>query len=124
MASLHGQSNTDQNTRKNKSRKRTRNIERHKIYQQKQKVQRGLEHTTKSGNVVKAKEFCVQNSCGCKKKCAKNIDADRQRELHTTFYSLEKKTLVKENIVFTITDQKTPYKRKFEPGNNKTKSAL
>lgn len=34
------------------SRKRTRNPKNHKQYQQKEKVQKGLEHNTKSGRTV------------------------------------------------------------------------
>lgn len=122
MSSVHGQSNVDQVPSKIKSRKRTRNIERSKIHQQKFKVQRGLEHITKSGKLVEAKVFCEQTSCNCKKNCAKNIDIDRQKELHTAFYSLEnwsKKTLflrsliksrpTKENLNPVITKQKVFY---------------
>lgn len=122
MSSVQGKSNIDQNPSKIKGRKRTRNIEQRKKYQQKLKVQRGLEHTTKSGNLVKAKVFCAQTGCNCKRNCAINIDADRQKALHTAFYSLEnwsKKTLflrsliksrpAKENLNPVITKQKVFY---------------
>lgn len=49
MSFVHGHSNSDQSDQtdsKNKSRKRTRNIEQRKIHKQKFNVQFGLEHTT------------------------------------------------------------------------------
>lgn len=95
MYSAYGNSSTNQNDQndqnlKKKSRKRTRNIEQHKVYQQKCKVQSGLEHTSsKSGNVVKAKVFREQTSCKCKRNCALKINVDRQEAIFKTFYALE-----------------------------------
>lgn len=76
-------------TSRNKSRKRTRNIQEHKIHQKKVKVQSGSEHTTNSRNVVAAKVFHGQTECVCKKKCVHKIDVDRQKAIFNTFYSLE-----------------------------------
>lgn len=92
-------SHLDQNLKKKrkKSRKRTRNIENHKAYQQKLCVQKGLQHTTKSGHVINAKIFQEQTECGnCKKQCWEKIETIRQKEIFETFYGLEnwsKKTL-------------------------------
>lgn len=80
----------DQNTSslKKNSRKRTRNIEQHKQYQQRVKVQSGLEHITKSRKVVPAKVFCEQTDCKCKRKCAVKINIARQKTIFETFYGL------------------------------------
>lgn len=81
----------DQNTSslKKNSRKRTRNIEQHKQYQQKVKVQSGLEHITESGKVVPARVFCEQTDCKCKRKCAVKINIARQKAIFETFYGLQ-----------------------------------
>lgn len=79
----------DQNVQsnKNKSRKRTRNHENHKTYQQKLRVQHGLQYETKSGHVIKAKVFQEQTECGnCKKQCCEKIGIVRQKEIFETFY--------------------------------------
>lgn len=72
-----------------KTRKRTRNLEKHKSFQQKSNVQRGLEHKTKSGNIVKRKTFQAQVECVCKKKCAEKINVKRQNEIFETYYKLK-----------------------------------
>lgn len=71
-----------------KSRKRTRNPQKHKIFKQKLKIQSGLDYTTKSGRIVKGKIFLEQIKCGCKKKCEKKINLSRQKEIFDVFYSL------------------------------------
>lgn len=63
-----------------KSRKRTQNPTKHKIYEQKRKVQAGEEHVKKSGKIIGKKEFRVQITCRCKKKCAERINALRQHK--------------------------------------------
>lgn len=86
-----------------KSRKRTRNPEKHQTHQQKKKVQFGLEHVTKKGNVIKAKIFCAQNKC-CQKECAQRICVARQKTIFETFYSLDslpKKRLLLRSVVKT-----------------------
>lgn len=120
MSSAHGHSNADQSDQtdsKNKSRKRTRNIEQRKIHKQKLNVQFGLEHTTESGKVVKAKIFCEQTGCNCKSNCAKKIDVDRQKAIFTAYYSLEnwsKKRLFLRSIV-----KKRPANENFSPVTTK-----
>lgn len=89
---------------KKKSRKRTRNVEQHKISLQKSKVQGGLEHTTKSGKLVAAKVFYEQSECNCKNKCAQKIDVHRQKVIFESFYTLEswsKKRLFIRSLVKT-----------------------
>lgn len=84
------------------SRKRTRNPEKHKAILQKQKVQRGDEHTTISGTTIEKKIFRAQNSCRCAKNCSQNIDCLRQEEVFNTFYRLEnwtQKTLFLRTLV-------------------------
>lgn len=75
-----------------KSRKRTRNPENHKIFQQKSKVQGGLEYRTQSGKIVKAKTFYEQIECSCPKKCAQRIGKLRQKAIFETFFSLENRS--------------------------------
>lgn len=50
---------------------------------QKQAVERGLEHFTKSGKKINGKKFSLQVLC----RCALKIDALRQNELFDAFYS-------------------------------------
>lgn len=125
MSSAHAKSNSDQSDRttdKKKSRKRTRNIEQHKIIQQKRKVQHGLEHTTKPGKIVKAKEFCEQISCNCKRNCANKIDIGRQKALFTTFYTLEnwsKKRLFLRSLI-----KIRPAKENFDPVTIKRRTSF
>lgn len=72
-----------------KSRKRTRNPDKHKHIRQKQKVQSGEEHTTVSGKIIEKKIFQAQISCGrCAKNCCQNIDSLRQEEIFNSFYRL------------------------------------
>lgn len=92
---------TDVN-KKVKCRKRTRNPENHKHFQQKSKVQRGQEHKTNSGKTIPTKVFCAQNNCSCKNKCAQKISQPRQEAIFDTFYSLEnrqKKVLYLRSLV-------------------------
>lgn len=72
-----------------KSRKRTRNPQKNKIFRQKVKVQSGIEHVTKSGRTVKGKKFCAQTKCGCKKNCSERICVTRQKKIFDVFYALE-----------------------------------
>lgn len=79
-----------ENIQTEKTRKRTRDPDKHKATQQRVKVQKGLEHTTKSGNIIKAKIFHEQTECGsCKKQCSRKIVVRRQKDIFETFYSLE-----------------------------------
>lgn len=126
MSSAHKNSNVDQddhsisNSNKQKSRKRTRNTEQRKIQQQKLKVQSGLEHTTKSGQVVQAKQFCEQVECICNKRCAQKIDIDRQKAIFNAFYTLEnwsKKTLFLRSLI-----KSRPKKENFNPVTAKNRT--
>lgn len=94
-----------------KSRKRTRNPNEHKIYEKKQKVQKGEQHTTNAGKVIEKKSFRPQKNCRCKRNCAENINSNRQEEIFSAYYkfenwtrktlflrSLTKKISVKENL--------------------------
>lgn len=72
-----------------KTRKRTRNPEKHKSFLQKLKVQKGLEHETKSGKVIEKKTFHEQTKCHCKKNCVKKISVVRQKQIFETFYDLK-----------------------------------
>lgn len=104
---------------RNKSRKRTRNIQEHKIYQKKLKVQSGLEHITKLGNVVPEKVFYEQAECVCKNNCAEKIDVNRQKAIFNSFYSLEnwsKKRLFLRSLIKT-----RPVKESFNPVTTKTR---
>lgn len=88
-----------------KTRKRTRNPQNHKTFQQKQKIQKGLGYKTKSGNFVPPKKFYEQKNCGCKKKCAEKVNLIRQKQIFDTFYSLEnwsKKTLYLRSLVQSL----------------------
>lgn len=87
-----------------KTRKRTRNPEKHEVFKQNLKTQKGLERITKSGNVIRAKKFREQTECEgkCKKKCWHKIDVTRQKQIFNTFYGLEnwsKKILYLRSIV-------------------------
>lgn len=85
-----------------KSRKRTRKPQTHKIFEQKLKVQKGLEYKTKSGKVVNAKIFKEQTECNCKKKCVEKISPFRQKQIFQIFYELKnwsQKTLYLRSIV-------------------------
>lgn len=70
-----------------RSRKRTRNPEKHKNVQQKNKVQKGLEYETKSGKIVKAKIFCEQTMCDCKNKCTEKINVIRPHPAYIHIYA-------------------------------------
>lgn len=76
-------------TRNVKTRKRTRNTEKHKSFQQKARFQMGLEYKTKSGKIVTKKTFHEQTKCDCKRKCADRIDVIRQKQIFDAFYSLK-----------------------------------
>lgn len=103
-------SNDDEN---GKSRKRTRNPNNHKILVEKMKVQKGLEHLSKSGKVIKAKEFQIQIECRCRRKCAENITAERQKQIFDTYYNFinwSQKTLYLRSLV-----KSTPPKENLNP---------
>lgn len=94
------QSNSIDNLTKN-SRKRTRNPENHQKNQQKNKVQSGLEHTSRKGNLIKAKSFCEQLEC-CRNKCAQKFSVIRQKCIFDAYYlldSLPKKRLFFRSVV-------------------------
>lgn len=95
-----------------KSRKRTRNPEKYQIHQQKKKVQFGLEHTTKKGNVIKAKIFCEQVEC-CHKKCAQRLGVTRQKTIFETFYSLD--NLTKKRLFLRSVVKIRPEKENLNP---------
>lgn len=71
-----------------KSKKRIRRPTMHKKFLDKQKVQKGLEHFSKTGRLIPAKSFKVQTECKCNKKCSENIDVQRQYEIFKSFYEL------------------------------------
>lgn len=71
------------------SRKRTRNPTSHLAHIKKQKVQKGEEHQTSSGKIVKGKVFQAQVTCKCSRKCPQHINSDRQEEIFNCFYNLE-----------------------------------
>lgn len=60
----------------------------HKKYLNKQKVQKGQEHFSPTGNLIRAKTFKVQELCKCKNNCEKKIDVQRQYEIFKTYYEL------------------------------------
>lgn len=78
-----------QNWVKNQTRKRTRNPQQHKEFKRKCLVQKGEEHTSKSGNVIKKKEFKVLETCSCSRNCYQIIDAARQRDIYNIYYKFE-----------------------------------
>lgn len=91
-----------------RARKRTRNPEKHKIFQKEIEVQKGLEHETKSGKVIKPKIFYEQTSCDCKMKCVEKIGTIRQKQIFESFYGLEnwsKKTLYLRSVVKKLPDK-------------------
>lgn len=69
-----------------KSRKRTRNPDSHKKNIQKQKVEKGLEHSTKSKRIIPEKKFKSQVIC-CENNCATKITFERQQEIYSNFYN-------------------------------------
>lgn len=71
------------------SRKRTRNSETHQEIKRKKSVQHGDDRVSKSGKQIEGKSFHAQDSCKCKRSCAKNIDVGRQKEIFTQFYQFE-----------------------------------
>lgn len=66
----------------------TRNPENHQINQQRKKVQSGLEHTSRKGNVIKAKHFGEQLEC-CQNKCVQKFNVTRQKCIFDSYYSLD-----------------------------------
>lgn len=103
-------------TQGQKTRKRTRNPEKHNEFQRKSKVQKGLEHETRSGKVKNAKTFREQIVCQCKKKCAELIDVARQKLIHNSYYNLKnwsQKTLFLRSIVKIV-----PSKENLNPVKN------
>lgn len=83
----------DENIEIPNSKKRIRRPTIHKKYLAKQKVQKGLEHFSRNGNLIPAKTFNVQTECKCNRKCSENIDVQRQYEIFRSFYGLSNKTL-------------------------------
>lgn len=71
-----------------KSKKRIRRPTIHKKFLEKQKVQKGFEHFSRSGKLIPAKTFNVQLECKCTRKCAEIIDVQRQYEIFKLFYEL------------------------------------
>lgn len=69
------------------SRKRSRHAESHKKYLQKQLVERGKEHITKTGNSIPEKIFNAQIKCKCSRECAKRINIIRQRNIFDTYFN-------------------------------------
>lgn len=89
-----------------RSRKRTRNPDKHRKNQKKVCVQKGLKHETKSGKTIHAKIFCEQSVCTCKNKCAEKIDVTDQKRIYETFYNLKnwsEKTLYLRSLVKNTT---------------------
>lgn len=107
----HQQPNPSDNST-TKSRKRTRNPEKRKINQQKKKVQFGLEHTTKKGNLIKAKTFCEQVEC-CPKKCVQRISVARQKSIFEAFYSFD--SLTKKRLFLRSLVKIRPEKENLNP---------
>lgn len=71
-----------------RTRRRVRKPTCHKKFLNKEKVQKGLEHFSQSGNLIPAKTFKEQVDCKCAKECAKRIDVQRQYEIFKTFYEI------------------------------------
>lgn len=96
---------TDDEIKRTKSRKRTRNPNDHKANIQKRKVQKGEEHTTISGKAIAAKVFQPQATCRCSRKCPQRIDSARQEEIFKCFYNFEnwsQKTLYLRTLSKTV----------------------
>lgn len=64
------------------SKKRLRNPNKHKQYLQKVKVQKGLEHATRSRKIIIAKTFCEQTKCLCGNECFEKINATDQNRIN------------------------------------------
>lgn len=73
---------------KRKSRKRVRQVHLHKQVVQKQKVENGESHTSRSGRIISAKRFITQLICRCNRKCAIYIDVERQQVVFSQYYNL------------------------------------
>lgn len=59
----------------------------HKKTIEKDKVERGIEHETRSGKIKKGKVFEAQTICKClKEMCSTKIDVARQKEIFDSFY--------------------------------------
>lgn len=69
-----------------KSRKRIRRIHSHKRNLDKENVEHGRFHITKSGKNIPEKTFKPQNICKCSKLCATKIDETQQRHIFDTYY--------------------------------------
>lgn len=70
-----------QSSRKKKKRNDTKRI------LKKAAVERGLQHTTKSGKIIEAKQFSAQTLCRCDKGCGLKIDVLRQKEIYDAYYN-------------------------------------
>lgn len=71
-----------------RTRKKPRKLALRKAYVQKQKVQRGEQHISRSGKIIAGKTFAAQLNCGCMRKCANEIDVVRQKEIFDDFYAI------------------------------------
>lgn len=93
-----------------KTRKRIRRPTIHKKFLDKQKVQKGLEHFSRSRNLIPAKSSKIQLECKCARKCAENIHVQRQLDIFKTFYELNSwtsKTLFLRGCITRNTVKKT-----------------
>lgn len=72
-----------------RSRKRTRHPNRWKSSIKKQEVQKGQEHTSKSGRIIPAKTFLAQVCCSCRLKCHEKIDVVAQKAAYDHYYNLK-----------------------------------
>lgn len=68
-------------------------------------MQKGLEHRTRSGNIIKSKTFQPQTKCSCSKKSAERILVVRQEQIFNTFYNLKnwtQKRLYLRSLIKTV----------------------
>lgn len=79
-----------------KPRKRLRKEQSRKAFVMHQKVQKGMERYSRSGNLIVATRFQPQQICLCRMNCHTKIDVDQQHALFRSYYDLPdwtKKTL-------------------------------
>lgn len=98
-----------------KPRKRLRKNRTRKANVTHQKVQKGLEHHSRSGKLIAETKFQPQSKCLCKMKCHTKIDVEQQNALFRNFYDFpdwSKKTLYLRSCV-----EKNPVKRKISDLN-------
>lgn len=98
------------------SRKRKRNPKLHKEFLRKRKVQRGEEHYSASGKIIKRKQFCGQIKCVCKKNCADKIDILRQKELFDAFYAM--KNWTEKTLFLRSFATRSPTRKSLDPIKN------